>query len=387
MEEGMGHNVERAQALQEELVQRRASLHHDSVEAQALRGQEALLANIIEEEMAHRTQVLVLSHLHLQQAEEIKSESKEIRHLSTLLEKQQAILERVQEQQSRVPEVSVPPRSRIEELQREAFDILPGTVNAKRGAATAHASGISQDIPVIGRSQFEEELAEEATWNVHQHPQHVHFDSNPQGGFTSTPLRHPEEGRSKARINTEVYPPGYDMKVAVQEFCKLCEPKINKLKGGYSATANLIFQSWLKDINIHIEGQNLAEREAIQLVKDFTAERAHDEVKFYMGMIADDQQSFDGLVNHLKHAFQLGETVSKLISDFYGWHQKKNESEDAFADDLQILVRKIIACKPSFRPEANEHLKNQYAHKLHDQYYAAIAHSVLQTSDPLETFT
>ena len=80
MEEGMGHNVERAQALQEELVQRRASLHHDSAEAQALQGQEALLADIIEEEMAHQTQVLVLSHLHLQQAEEIKSQSEEIRH-------------------------------------------------------------------------------------------------------------------------------------------------------------------------------------------------------------------------------------------------------------------------------------------------------------------
>ena len=34
-----------------------------------------------------------------------------------------------------------------------------------------------------------------------------------------------------------------------------------------------------------------------------------------------------------------------------------------------------------------EQLKSQYAHKLHDQYYAAIARSVLQTSDPLETFT
>ena len=221
---------------------------------------------------------------------------------------------------------------------------------------------------------------------MHQHPQHVHFASDPQGGFTSTPIRHPEEDRSKARINPEVYPPGYDMKVAAQEFCKLCEPKINKLKGG-SATANLIFQSWLKDINIHVQDWNLTEREAIQLVKDFTAERAHDEVEFYMGMIVDDQESFDGLVNHLKNAFQSGETVSELISDFYGQHQKKNESEDAFADDLQILVRKIIARKPSFRAEANEQLKNQYAHKLHDQYYAAIAHSVLQTSDPSETFT
>ena len=167
MEDGMEHNIERAQALQEDLSQRRASLQHHFTETRALQGQEALLADIIEEEMAHRTQVSVLLHLHLQQDEEIKSKSKEIRQLSTLLEKQQAILERVQEQQSRVPEAPVPPVSRIEELQREAFNILPGTVNAKRGAATAHASGILQDILVISRSQFEDELAEEATWNAH----------------------------------------------------------------------------------------------------------------------------------------------------------------------------------------------------------------------------
>ena len=182
----MGHNIKRAQALQEDLSQRRASLQHHSAEAQALQGQEALLADIIEEEMVHWTQVSVLSHLHLQQAEEIKSQSEEIRQLSTLLEKQ-AILERVQEQQGRVPGVPVPPVNRLKELQREAFNILSGTMNAKRGAATAHASGISQDIPVIGRSQFKDELAEEGTWNVHQHLQHVHFASNPQGGFTSTP--------------------------------------------------------------------------------------------------------------------------------------------------------------------------------------------------------
>ena len=79
----------------------------------------------------------------------------------------------------------------------------------------------------------------------------------------------------------------------------------------------MIFQSWLKDINIHVQDQNLTEREAIQLVKDFTAERACDEVEFYMSMITDDQQTFDGLVNHLKNAFQSVETVNELISDFY----------------------------------------------------------------------
>ena len=209
----------------------------------------------------------------------------------------------------------------------------------------------------------------------------------PSGGLISTPRRHLEEDSVKARINSDTYPPRYEMKVAVQEFCKLCKPKINKLKGGYLTTANLIFQLWLKDINIHIEDWNLTEREAIQLVKDLTAERAHDEVEFYMGMIVDDHQTFDGLVNHLKNAFQLGETMSELISDFYSHHQKRNKSEDVFANNFQVLVRKIIACKPAFRAEANEQFKHQYAHKLHDQYYAAIAHSALQTSDPKETFT
>ena len=86
----------------------------------------------------------------------------------------------------------------------------------------------------------------------------LHFQ--PSGGFTSTPRRHLKEDRLRARINSDIYPSGYEMKVAVQEFCKLCKPKINKLKGGYSATANLIFQSWLKDVNIHVEDQNLTKR-------------------------------------------------------------------------------------------------------------------------------
>ena len=62
----------------------------------------------------------------------------------------------------------------------------------------------------------------------------------------------------------------------------------------------------------------------------------------------EDQQSFEGLIQHLKNAFQSGETIRKLISDFYGQAQKKNKSEDVFADDLQILVWEIIAQKPEF---------------------------------------
>ena len=97
IKEGMGQIVTRVQGMQEELAQRRASFLQDSAEAQALKGQEALLAEIVEEEMTHQTQVLVLLHLHLWQAEEIKAQSKEIKRLSTLLDRQQTILEQVQE--------------------------------------------------------------------------------------------------------------------------------------------------------------------------------------------------------------------------------------------------------------------------------------------------
>ena len=195
-----------------------------------------------------------------------------------------------------------------------------------------------------------------------------------------------KQARQSLLTNT-VSPPGYDMQMAVCKFCKLCKPKINKLKGGYSATVNLIFQSWLKDIRVHVEDRNLTQREAMQLIKDFTAEHAHNEIEFYMGMVADEQQTFEGLIQHLKNAFQSGETTSKLISDFYAWAQKKNESEEAFADELQILVCKIIARKPEFREDANEQLKSQYAHKLIDPYYAAIACSMLQSSEDSESFT
>ena len=257
---------------------------------------------------------------------------------------------------------------------------------------------ISQNIPVAGRQHFEDELAEEATWGSN-HPCHVCFAGSVKGGFTSTPLKpatrvgedytllpQQKQARENLLANT-VSPPSYDMQMAAWEFCKLHEPKINKLKGGYSATANLIFQYWLKDIRVHVEDRNISQKEAIQLVKDFTAEHARNEVEFYVGMVADDQQTFEGLVQHLKNAFQSRETTSKLISNFYARAQKKNESEEAFADDLQILVPKIIARKPEFQEDANEQLKSQFTHKLKDPYYAAIARSMLQSSGDSETFT
>ena len=94
-----------------------------------------------------------------------------------------------------------------------------------------------------------------------------------------------------------------------------------------------------------------------------------------------------GLIDHLHDAFQSGEILSELISDFYGQYLKARETKDTFADNLQVLARKIIALKPSLRKEANQKLKDQYTHKLADQYYAAMACSTLQSSLEEESFT
>ena len=87
-------------------------------------------------------------------------------------------------------------------------------------------------------------------------------------------------------------------------------------------------QSWLKDICVHMEDQRLTQREAIELVKDFTAECAQDEVEFYMGIMTEEDQSFEGLVDHLCDTFQSDENQSELISDFSGLSQKTRETED-----------------------------------------------------------
>ena len=222
-------------------------------------------------------------------------------------------------------------------------------VNVRCRTSIEHLSGLSQNIPVAGKAYFEDELPEEATWGSH-HPHHVCFASSQKGVLTSTPLKSSvkvgkknillpqwRKARESLMSNTGS-PPRYEIQVAMQEFYKMCKPKTNKLKGGYSVTANLIFQSWLKDIWVHVEDCTLTQREAMQLIKDFTAEDAHKEVEFYMGMVMEDQPTFEGLVQHIKNAFQSGKTISELIGDFYSWAQKENESEEVFVDDLQVLV-------------------------------------------------
>ena len=64
---------------------------------------------------------------------------------------------------------------------------------------------------------------------------------------------------------------------AGQEFKKR-EPKITKLKGGYSTSATLIFNSWLKDIEMYVFERKLSNGNTIQLVEDCTSDQARNAV-------------------------------------------------------------------------------------------------------------
>ena len=57
-----------------------------------------------------------------------------------------------------------------------------------------------------------------------------------------------------------------------------------KFKGGYSFNASLVFQSWLKDIQVYVLEHHLSQWEAIQLVKDYTSKQARSEVEYYLGL-------------------------------------------------------------------------------------------------------
>ena len=77
---------------------------------------------------------------------------------------------------------------------------------------------------------------------------------------------------------------------------------------------------------------------------------------------------------------------ASLMSEFYSRKQLAKESDDAFAEELQLLARKIINAKPNFKSEANNAMKQQFANGLRDTYHQISARNILQNKPQL-TFT
>ena len=71
---------------------------------------------------------------------------------------------------------------------------------------------------------------------------------------------------------------------ASKELCRMHEPKITKLKCGYSADTELIFCSWRSDILAHIMDRELDNKAAIQLIKEQMLDNACREVEFQLNL-------------------------------------------------------------------------------------------------------
>ena len=111
------------------------------------------------------------------------------------------------------------------------------------------------------------------------------------------------------------------------------------------------------------------------------------EVEYYLGLTPKSEQSFQGLIDHLRLAFQSCKMVSSLIADFYNQTQKARETKEMFADELQVLVRKIVAQKLEFISEANLALKHQLPKNLRDPYFRVVARGQCLYSSDSESFT
>ena len=86
---------------------------------------------------------------------------------------------------------------------------------------------------------------------------------------------------------------------------------------------------------------------------------------------------YQDLLRHLSMAFQGGNDEANLLVEFYSRAQKVKESEEAFADKLQILTCKVIIKKPDFWVNLNSTLKQCYASQLYDCNSTSIAKTLL----------
>ena len=248
----------------------------------------------------------------------------------------------------------VKPEQQLEDsaalLRDEVFGVVPVTVNTQCGTAsknrrTRHGSDYSEDevfqlpqvpdMPIAGSSHgqkvtFRSPVVRLGSVSSTRRlvPQPVFFDvsqipdSETSGKDTDseaevrprTPhIRNKRTREDASRMDASMA--SHSLQPAAEEFRKICEPKIQKLKGRYSANAMLVFNSWLKDIEMCVRERKLTNIEVIQLIKDYTAEGARGAVEFYLDM--NSTWKYHELVEHLRTSFESGETFSSLVRDYY----------------------------------------------------------------------
>ena len=81
------------------------------------------------------------------------------------------------------------------------------------------------------------------------------------------------------------------------EFRKMHEPKLQKLKGGNTSSAHLFLTGWVKEVRATIKDRELLESEGVQLIREFTESKAHQQVDFFMDL--NPVPTIEGVLDHL----------------------------------------------------------------------------------------
>ena len=182
-------------------------------------------------------------------------------------------------------------------LREEIFSVILGTVNMQHGTVSKNWKNKSDsdysddevfqltqvpDTPITGSSHgykvtFRNPVVRlgSISSTCHLVPQPVFINvlripknetfrkdtDNEMGVRIRTP--HQKVKRMREDISVALH----SLWLLAKEFRKILEPKIQKHKGRYSANVMLVFNSWLRDIEIYMKEQKLTNMEAVQVVK------------------------------------------------------------------------------------------------------------------------
>ena len=192
-------------------------------------------------------------------------------------------------------------------LRQEVVNTLPGTVNLNRGGAVPPTGvsinwGDSTIAPPNKQVHFGQRSSTPRRPMNFQDVSNETITSGIDGPVNTakhsqfTDVQHPEEVATAA-VNSTVH-------AVASELRKMKEPKLAKLKGGYTTEANLFFQSWAKDVQAIVIDRQMSDNEALQLIKEHTEGTARRQVDNYLDF--SDNQTFSGLMKscqlHLSHA-------------------------------------------------------------------------------------
>ena len=392
-----------AQLVQEASDALRASEVESAARQQELMSELTALRDQREADIQHAVGQTVVQYREQLESERTMQKQWDREHQQSIhrLQEQVRALEVSLAAQATLP--SVASSSSQTELQREVFNIVPGTVNTRRGAAQYESP--DQAFSFQKQVRFEDDHSSPELGPVMNsgegrptptlpviHPRlsdisGIAHSTRPLH-YTSTPYRAPlhgstfdvepaapiiNESRQVANIAAEVSAAAAAQ--ASKEFRRMREPKI-KLRGGYSADAELMFRSWKSDILANIADRELDNKAAIQLIKEQTLDNARREVEFQLDLCGG-QITFQDLLAHLGIAFQGGDDEANVLAEFYSRRQFAKESEESFADELQLLAHKVISKKPNFRLNLDNTMKQQYASQLYDRSNASIAKALL----------